>query len=240
MPAHQLAISYICASKSAVPKISTQSPLPNQMCPSSHNLHQAGIDNLVHMVAVEVHHTEFERADHLGIQEVVGPEASNQGQVDLGMDLELRSRAGHHMVAARQDKEGLVGSLLEEDPQNPADNLRGEVRFDNGHERDPESGIRCENRQVARWSFPVAEEYSDIQNWESEAVYLESQVVGKRLSRKLQGYRHCLPMLQDHGFESHSRWIQKSCRGRPGLHASGQGPFRQVSYDFFQLGRRQN
>jgi len=210
------------------------------MIPSSHSLPRAGIDNLVHMVAAEVRHKEVEVAGHLGSQVVVGPEASSQDRVDLGMGRELHSQVDHRMVAVPWDKESHVGDFLGKGHQNPADSLRAEARFDNGHVRDPELSIRCGKLQAARWSFPAAEEHFDTRNWESEVVYLASLVVKKSLSRKLRGSRHYLPMLQDHGFEFHSRWSQKFYRARQVPHASGQHPFRQVSYGSFQLGQRQN
>lgn len=168
---------------------------------SSHNLPQEDIDNLVRTVVAEVRHKEVEVAGHPESQDWVDL-ASNQDRADFGKH--------RH---AEQGKEGLAGNLREAGRQNPVDNLGEAVRFDNGPVRDPESGTRFE-KQLA------AERHSDIQSWESDAVYLVNLVVEKTSSRRLRGSRHCLPMLQDHGFESHSRGIPMSCRALQGLRAS--------------------
>jgi hypothetical protein len=85
---------------------------------------------------------------------------------------------------------------------NSADSSRVADRFDN----DCALALESDNHyEACHWSFPGAEEHSDIQSWENGVACMEIRAGEMMSCKKSRDSRRYPPMLQDHGFESRSR-----------------------------------
>jgi len=179
---------------------------------------------------------------------VVGHLESHQGErlgtslVHKGVDHKEVVVVAHHKAAVLWDRE--PAGILPADHRNPADSSTGADRFDTGRMLAPGSDI---HHGACHWNFPdvEVEKRFDIRNWESGVACVVNRAAEKMSCKKSRDFHRSLPVIQDHGFESHSRWIRRSCRDHQALHESAQYPFaqypfRRLSYDCGQLGQKQS
>ena len=166
-------------------------------------------------------------ADHKAVEGVADHLESHQEE-DLGT-------SPVHGAAVPQNKE--CADNLHEGHHNPADNLREEDRFGTGRVLAPESDI---HHEACHWSFLGAEGHSGIRNWGSAVAYVENRAAEKRSCKKPRGFHRRLPVLQDHGFESRSRLIRKSCHDHQALRESDQYLFRRMSCDCVLLEQKKS